>query len=652
MSHSVQRWKRINSSTGYGILACASLGHKTAMVMACGGESKVGYVFKITNPAAKMELVGHQTSMSSVQFDPNESLLAGGSEGGSVRVWDLDGHGKLVRSMKGHRTAVTCIDFHPFGQYYASGSLDTTVKLWDMKRRDQLFSYKGHRAHITAVCHSPDGRWLASGDASGVFRITDISAGKLVFEHCSVSRAEVTAFAFSPEELVMAVAVGKRIDLWDLESWNIIASTDLSTSQTECLKFFDGWHFLAASRDHLKVWEISSTVQLQDTIDIPWNGIADIALGPTDVLHGIPVNGPNLDAFAVDLKNVAPFGNLPAIEISDKPKVTVQYSTKVSMSGARQMNPNTGSPTRSSPLRRAVSASKCISPAHPARVRSRPGSEHTRARSRASPRQFSENANIVENQKNLEARQDDEKYPSRTKHRSEVLKKIYGPDNLPPRPIKQPIVSKSGLKASPRQRGTEMENIQVKSGSPVQSPDHCGPLESVSTKQVAYEPKPQPKSEVQPIPAESELIPAKDNTVVGLNVDDFHSTTLVTIPPEALVELFTKDHHKMYKILNKRKRGLQMIASRWRRGEITEALREMCACGVDVRVDFLTAAERALRGAFTLELCAIILPTLAELATSKFESHVLLSLRYSKVLLDAFSSLIRSTLEAKNSHKN
>jgi len=64
-----------------------------------------------------------------IAFSPDGSLIAGGSDDGTVRIWRVS-DGELLRTLEGHRSAVEAVAFSPDGRFLASGSTDETVWLW------------------------------------------------------------------------------------------------------------------------------------------------------------------------------------------------------------------------------------------------------------------------------------------------------------------------------------------------------------------------------------------------------------------------------------------------------------------------------------------------------------------------------------------
>jgi len=54
-------------------------------------------------------------------------------EDASVMLWDL-GSGKLLKKMVGHKSTIYSLDFSKESSILVSGSADGTVRLWDVKK--------------------------------------------------------------------------------------------------------------------------------------------------------------------------------------------------------------------------------------------------------------------------------------------------------------------------------------------------------------------------------------------------------------------------------------------------------------------------------------------------------------------------------------
>ena len=158
-------------------------------------------------------LQGHQESVSSVAFSPNNQILASASGDKIVRLWHLNG--KLQKSLLGHQGAVYRVSFSPDGQTLATASQDETVKLWNLAGQE-LKTLRGHQGSVYAVTFSPDGRYLASSSRDKTARLWNREGQTLaVLKNHGRSVDDVK---FSPDsQHLVTVSRDGFIRLWDLQ---------------------------------------------------------------------------------------------------------------------------------------------------------------------------------------------------------------------------------------------------------------------------------------------------------------------------------------------------------------------------------------------------------------------------------------------------
>jgi WD40 repeat protein len=109
---------------------------------------------------------------TSVAFSPKGSQLAGGSEDGTIKVWDA-ATGQSLHTLRGHTGRVYTVAFNSDGSRLASGSMDHTTKVWNPISGQELRTLKGHSSPVFSVAFHPDGSRLASGSLTGKLVVWD-----------------------------------------------------------------------------------------------------------------------------------------------------------------------------------------------------------------------------------------------------------------------------------------------------------------------------------------------------------------------------------------------------------------------------------------------------------------------------------------------
>eukprot|EP00058_Branchiostoma_floridae_P009028 XP_002594516.1 hypothetical protein BRAFLDRAFT_124973 [Branchiostoma floridae] len=79
-------------------------------------------------------LVGHQSPLTCLSVSHNQKLLASGSSGETMRVWDL-GTGRLVHELYAKSPVfkgIVCLSFSHDDKYLLTGGHDRSLKMWDL----------------------------------------------------------------------------------------------------------------------------------------------------------------------------------------------------------------------------------------------------------------------------------------------------------------------------------------------------------------------------------------------------------------------------------------------------------------------------------------------------------------------------------------
>src|SRR5205085_1193544 len=110
------------------------------------------------------------SAVYSVAFSPDGKLLATGSSGDAVRVWD-SAAGAVLPACRGHRGEVWSVACSPDGKTLASAGADGSVRLWDAGHATELHQVTGHAGEVKCVAFSPDGKLIASAGADRTVRL-------------------------------------------------------------------------------------------------------------------------------------------------------------------------------------------------------------------------------------------------------------------------------------------------------------------------------------------------------------------------------------------------------------------------------------------------------------------------------------------------
>ncbi|RYG43361.1 hypothetical protein EON68_00530, partial [archaeon] len=249
--------------------------------------------------AARMQTgwsqVADERPLTSVAAHAGGSLLAAGSWGPNVKVWDSAAAQQRF-TCRGHSDRVTGVAWAPPAAavggtpqlaplLFVTGSTDCTAKLWRLPadalepwgeadarggmdtRADDAASaalvapvstLSGHRARLAQVAFHPAGQHVATTSFDATWRLWDASTSQCLLTQEGHAR-EVYALALHPDGCLAATGdLGGVGRLWDLRSGKSIMLLQGHSKQLLSLDFAPDGHTLAsASEDNfVLLWEL------------------------------------------------------------------------------------------------------------------------------------------------------------------------------------------------------------------------------------------------------------------------------------------------------------------------------------------------------------------------------------------------------------
>ena len=114
---------------------CCRFSPDGAMIAARSPKDGILGIWHTASGSLMTEMGEHEGPIWCVAFSPNGQLLASGSEGGQIKVWNVSTGMERGSIVDESTWAVTAIEFSPDGETLTTGDGDGNVKHWDVPDR-------------------------------------------------------------------------------------------------------------------------------------------------------------------------------------------------------------------------------------------------------------------------------------------------------------------------------------------------------------------------------------------------------------------------------------------------------------------------------------------------------------------------------------
>jgi len=144
-------------------------------MVATGGPGRTVRVYATADGAKLREIKKHTEWVTSVEFSPDGVLLASADRNGGLAVWEAN-NGREYLIPAGHKTAITDLSWRSDSNVLATCGEDGAVRLWEMENGAQIKAWGAHGGGVQSVKYSPDGRLVTCG-RDGKARLFDGNGG-------------------------------------------------------------------------------------------------------------------------------------------------------------------------------------------------------------------------------------------------------------------------------------------------------------------------------------------------------------------------------------------------------------------------------------------------------------------------------------------
>lgn len=147
-----------------------------ARIVACGSQDRSVHFWRLAT-GQDSQMSGYPLKPKALAWDRESKLLATTGDS-TITIWDFRGkgpEGKRPLQLAGHQSACTQLAFGPRASVLASGSQDGSVLLWVPRQGLRAIRYAFLEEEVTALAWHPDQLGLLGADAAGTVTLWAIS---------------------------------------------------------------------------------------------------------------------------------------------------------------------------------------------------------------------------------------------------------------------------------------------------------------------------------------------------------------------------------------------------------------------------------------------------------------------------------------------
>ncbi|UII23021.1 WD40 repeat domain-containing protein [Fulvivirga ligni] len=147
--------------------------------MAVGFSDHKIRVYSLEDFSLKYELSGHDNSIFTLKYSPDNQLLMSAGRDAHLKIWDIKAGYLLLEDIVAHMYAINHLDFSPDGKHFVTCSMDKSIKVWDthtfklLKVIDKA-RHAGHGTSVNKLLWSNHNNLLVSAGDDRAISVWDI----------------------------------------------------------------------------------------------------------------------------------------------------------------------------------------------------------------------------------------------------------------------------------------------------------------------------------------------------------------------------------------------------------------------------------------------------------------------------------------------
>ncbi len=234
------------------------------------------------------ELKGFKGVIVTLGVTPNGKTLIVASNDGQITAVDLENL-ELKYSQRLRANPYSDIAFSSDGKLFAVTNEENIV-LFDTEKGKKIRTLQGHSSNVSNLSISPDNRILVSVSGNErTIKVWNLERGNLI-QTIGEGIGPVTTVAFSPDSkffVTGSIGTERLIKFWDTETLELLNTSEKQPGYIYSVAITpDGKELVAAVRNFVKVWDLSSTKEIL-SLKGPQLDINKIAVSPDNRLVAI-----------------------------------------------------------------------------------------------------------------------------------------------------------------------------------------------------------------------------------------------------------------------------------------------------------------------------------------------------------------------------
>ncbi|MCF2947277.1 hypothetical protein L0668_04100 [Paraglaciecola aquimarina] len=188
------------------------------------GRSNGKVMFFEPNTTRRLEFLGHQEKVNSVDISPNGFYALTGSNDYVAYLWDTRS-GQVIHKFE-HSSRVTKVSLDDQGRYAFTADSKRDAKIWDLTTGQEVsnLQYLARQRIFTTASFSPDGKYLLTGSPAKRMNLWDVTTGKELKEWYVSPRensqpptAVVYSVAFINNQQILSASSSGLVEKWDVK---------------------------------------------------------------------------------------------------------------------------------------------------------------------------------------------------------------------------------------------------------------------------------------------------------------------------------------------------------------------------------------------------------------------------------------------------